>query len=94
MRSYKTYLRLHITLQISVHTADVKGVLRVYAIEVAAREKDDLKEEPIVDRLRKVSGTPFPPCAVFVLLESYMLFIFTFYLFFKKQAGGASYDGK
>jgi len=41
--------------QISVHTADVKQVLRVYSIEVAAREKDDLKEDPIIIRLRKVS---------------------------------------
>ena len=30
-------------------------MLRVYSIEVAAREKDDLKEEPIISRLRKVS---------------------------------------
>ncbi|KIM70747.1 hypothetical protein SCLCIDRAFT_101035 [Scleroderma citrinum Foug A] len=45
--------------KISVHTADVKGVLRVYAIEVAAREKDDLKEEPIVDRLRKAGGASY-----------------------------------
>lgn len=41
--------------QISVHTADVKNVLRVFSIEVPARERDDLKEEPIVIRLRKVS---------------------------------------
>lgn len=45
-------------LQISVHAADVKQVLRVYSIEVPAREKDDLKEEPIVIKLRKVR-----PCA-------------------------------
>jgi len=37
-----------------VHTADVKNVLRVHSIEVAAREKDDLNEDPIVTRLRKV----------------------------------------
>jgi hypothetical protein len=42
--------------QISVHTADVKSVLRVFSIEVPAKEKDDLKEEPIVIRLRKVRG--------------------------------------
>ena len=42
--------------QISVHAANVKQVLRVYSIEVAAREKDDLKEDPIISRLRKVSG--------------------------------------
>jgi hypothetical protein len=40
--------------QISVHAADVKTTLRVYSIEVAAREKDDLNEDPIVVRLRKV----------------------------------------
>ena len=40
--------------QISVHAADVKQVLRVYSLEVPAREKDDLKEEPIIVRLRKV----------------------------------------
>ena len=32
----------------------MKSVLRVYSIEVPAREKDDLKEEPIVIKLRKV----------------------------------------
>lgn len=44
---------IHI-FQISVHTADVKGTLRVFSIEVAAREKDDLNEDPIVVKLRKV----------------------------------------
>ena len=37
-----------------MHAANVKTVFRVYSIDVAAREKDDLKEEPIVVRLRKV----------------------------------------
>jgi hypothetical protein len=41
--------------QISVHSADVKNVLRVFSIEVAAHEKSDLNEDPIVVRLRKVS---------------------------------------
>jgi hypothetical protein len=40
-----------------VHSADVKGVLRVYSIEVPAREKDDLKEDPIVVKLRKVCSS-------------------------------------
>lgn len=44
-------------VQISVHTADVKQVLRVFSLEVPAREKDDLTEEPIVVKLRKVSYT-------------------------------------
>jgi len=45
--------------KISVHTADVKQVLRVFSIEVPAREKHDLKEEPIVDRLRKAGGASY-----------------------------------
>ncbi|KDQ58616.1 hypothetical protein JAAARDRAFT_34445 [Jaapia argillacea MUCL 33604] len=45
--------------KISVHTADVKQVLRVLSIEVAAREKDDLNEEPIVKRLRKAGGASY-----------------------------------
>jgi len=45
--------------KISVHTADVKTVLRVYSIEVAAREKDDLKQDPIVVRLRKAGGASY-----------------------------------
>ncbi|KAG6377430.1 ADF-like domain-containing protein [Boletus reticuloceps] len=49
--------------KISVHAANVKQVLRVYSIEVAAREKDDLKEEPIISRLRKVSDPELPTVA-------------------------------
>ncbi|TFK49077.1 ADF-like domain-containing protein [Heliocybe sulcata] len=45
--------------KISVHAADVKQVLRVYSIEVAARERDDLNEEPIVKRLRKAGGASY-----------------------------------
>jgi len=45
--------------KISVHAADVKQVLRVYSIEVAAREKDDLKEDPIIVRLRKAGGASY-----------------------------------
>jgi len=45
--------------KISVHTADVKSVLRVYSIEVAARERDDLNEGPIVVRLRKAGGASY-----------------------------------
>ena len=37
-----------------MHTADVKSVFRVYSIDVPAKDKDDLKEDPIVVRLRKV----------------------------------------
>lgn len=45
--------------KISVHAADVKQVLRVYSIEVPAREKDDLKEDPIVVKLRKAGGASY-----------------------------------
>ncbi|KAJ7512626.1 ADF-like domain-containing protein [Mycena galericulata] len=45
--------------KISVHAADVKATLRVYSIEVAAREKDDLNEDPIVVRLRKAGGASY-----------------------------------
>jgi len=45
--------------KISVHTADVKTVFRTYSIDVAAREKDDLKEDPIVVRLRKAGGASY-----------------------------------
>ncbi|KII84287.1 hypothetical protein PLICRDRAFT_57689 [Plicaturopsis crispa FD-325 SS-3] len=45
--------------KISVHAADVKAVLRAYSIEVAAREKDDLNEGPIVIRLRKAGGASY-----------------------------------
>ncbi|TRM63595.1 hypothetical protein BD626DRAFT_547995 [Schizophyllum amplum] len=45
--------------KISVHAADVKQVLRVYSIDVPAREKDDLNEEPIVKRLRKAGGASY-----------------------------------
>ncbi|KAK7039565.1 actin depolymerizing protein [Favolaschia claudopus] len=45
--------------KIGVHTSDVKSALRVYSIEVAAREKDDLNEDPIVIRLRKAGGASY-----------------------------------
>ncbi|KAJ7073524.1 actin depolymerizing protein [Mycena belliarum] len=45
--------------KISVHSADIKGALRVYSIEVAARERDDLSEELIVPRLRKAGGASY-----------------------------------
>ncbi|KAI0687677.1 actin depolymerizing protein [Cytidiella melzeri] len=45
--------------KISVHSADVKSVLRVFSLEVPAREKDDLKEDPIVIKLRKAGGASY-----------------------------------
>lgn len=49
-----------------MHAADVKSVLRVFSLEVPAREKDDLKEEPIVVKLRKVSSVSYlcPPMSL------------------------------
>jgi len=45
--------------KISVQLADVKGVLKVYSMEVPAREKDDLKEDTIIVRLRKAGGASY-----------------------------------
>ncbi|KIL65435.1 hypothetical protein M378DRAFT_162061 [Amanita muscaria Koide BX008] len=45
--------------RMTVHLATVKEVLRAYSIEVAAQEKDDLKEDPIVKRLRKAGGASY-----------------------------------
>ncbi|PCH35257.1 ADF-like domain-containing protein [Wolfiporia cocos MD-104 SS10] len=45
--------------KISVHSADVKQALRVFSIEVPAREKGDLEEEPIVVKLRKAGGASY-----------------------------------
>lgn len=63
-----------------MHAANVKEVLRVYSIEVAARERDDLKEDPIIVRLRKVSGARLVPHLLVLRIDL-------------MQAGGASYDG-
>ena len=62
-----------------MHAADVKTVFRVYSIDVPAREKDDLKEDPIVVRLRKVVYLASHPSRQGT--DSSV------------QAGGASYDG-
>ncbi|EJU02394.1 actin depolymerizing protein [Dacryopinax primogenitus] len=45
--------------KVSVHAGDVKQVLRQYSIEVAARERGDLEEGPIVVRLRKAGGASY-----------------------------------
>ena len=46
-------------MKISVQAADVKTKLRVFSIEVTASEKDQMEEDGIVVRLRKVWGSPF-----------------------------------
>jgi len=45
--------------KVSVHAADVKHVLRSYSMDVAAKDKDDLKDEVIVPRLRKAGGASY-----------------------------------
>ncbi|KAF8737889.1 hypothetical protein AX14_012262 [Amanita brunnescens Koide BX004] len=45
--------------KMTVHLAGVKKVLSAYSIEVAAEERDDLKEDPIVKRLRKAGGASY-----------------------------------
>ena len=62
-----------------MHAADAKSVFRIYSIDVAAREKDDLKEEPIIVRLRKVINPKLHPSRRRTDSST--------------QAGGASYDG-
>ncbi|KAF8498868.1 actin depolymerizing protein [Gautieria morchelliformis] len=45
--------------KISVHSADVKQVLRAYSIDVSASSKDDLNEAHIITRLRKAGGASY-----------------------------------
>ena len=45
--------------KISVQLADIKRALPVYSLDVAAREKDDLKEQPIIIKLRKAGGASY-----------------------------------
>lgn len=40
--------------KISVHTADVKAELKVFSLEVPAGKKEELNEDPIIIKLRKV----------------------------------------
>ncbi|GAA5851149.1 hypothetical protein JCM8547_004146 [Rhodosporidiobolus lusitaniae] len=43
----------------SVHSADVKNVIRSFSIEVPASSQEDLNEGPIVTRLRKAGGASY-----------------------------------
>lgn len=45
--------------KVSVHTGDVKQVLRSFSIEVSASNKDDIKEDEIVTKLRKAGGASY-----------------------------------
>jgi hypothetical protein len=53
------YLRANLsflTLQVSVHAADVKSVIRSFSMEVKASSKDDLKEDEVVNQLRRLGA--------------------------------------
>ncbi|EKD03988.1 hypothetical protein A1Q2_01662 [Trichosporon asahii var. asahii CBS 8904] len=45
--------------KVSVHSSDVKNVIRSYSIEVSAESTDDLKEDDIVQRMRKAGGANY-----------------------------------
>jgi len=45
--------------RVSVHTADVKHVLRAYSIEVSASSKSDLQLDDIVQRMRRAGGANY-----------------------------------
>jgi len=45
--------------KVSVHTSDVKHVLRAFSIEVSASNPGDLKEDEIVQRLRRAGGANY-----------------------------------
>lgn len=42
--------------QVSVHAADVKSVIRSFSMEVKASSKDDLKEDEVVNQLRRLGA--------------------------------------
>lgn len=58
LRSQSVVAQLFIlcVMKISVHATDVKTKLRAFSIEVAVEEKEQMDEEGIVVRLRKVCG--------------------------------------
>ncbi|KAI9638564.1 uncharacterized protein MKK02DRAFT_22449 [Dioszegia hungarica] len=45
--------------KVSVHLGDVKNVLRAYSIDVQASSANDLKEDDIVQRLRRAGGANY-----------------------------------
>ncbi|GFZ46279.1 hypothetical protein JCM24511_04526 [Saitozyma sp. JCM 24511] len=45
--------------KVSVHAADVKNVLRAYSIEVSASSAHDLKQDDVVQRLRRAGGANY-----------------------------------
>jgi len=45
--------------RVSVHTADVKHVLKAYSIEISASSAEDLKEDGVVTLLRKAGGANY-----------------------------------
>ncbi|CAB4382565.1 ADF-like domain-containing protein [Rhizophagus irregularis] len=45
--------------KLSVHVSDVKNILRVYAIDVNARDKSEFNEEEILVQLRRAGGANY-----------------------------------
>ncbi|EIW69526.1 hypothetical protein M231_05013 [Tremella mesenterica] len=45
--------------KVSVHLADIKHVLRAYSIEVSASTPADLKQDEIIQRLRRAGGANY-----------------------------------
>ncbi|RSH77180.1 uncharacterized protein EHS24_003480 [Apiotrichum porosum] len=45
--------------KVSVHSADVKNVIRSYSIEISASNLHDLDEEEVVTRLRRAGGANY-----------------------------------
>lgn len=44
------------SLQVSVHTADVKSVIRAFSMELKVSSKDELKEDVVVNQLRRLGA--------------------------------------
>jgi len=45
--------------KVSVHKANVKEVIRDYAVEVHAEERDDINEDRVLERVIKAGGANY-----------------------------------
>ncbi|KAL7422231.1 hypothetical protein Q5752_002877 [Cryptotrichosporon argae] len=45
--------------KVSVHLSDVKSIIRSYSIEISASNANDLKEDEVVQRLRRAGGANY-----------------------------------
>ncbi|KAL1411213.1 hypothetical protein Q8F55_002164 [Vanrija albida] len=45
--------------KVSVHSADVKSIIRSYSIEISASSAHDLEEDEVVQRLRRAGGANY-----------------------------------